>query len=114
MSVSISLSVCLLLCMQGFGFVTFASSASAESARLAMNGAVVEGRKIEVQQQFHVLTYSVDCRAVLLWSPYVIGQTIYIFLLWFVLLLFFSSFNLSRRRLDVCHTSTHGVALVRI
>ena len=28
--------------------------------------------------------------------------------------LFFSSPNLSRRRLDVCHTSTHGVALVRI
>jgi len=41
--------VCLLQCMQGFGFVTFASSVNAESARLAMNGAVVEGRKIEVQ-----------------------------------------------------------------
>jgi len=27
---------------------------------------------------------------------------------------FFSSPNLSRRRLDVCHTYTHGVALVRI
>jgi len=27
---------------------------------------------------------------------------------------FFSSHNLSHRRLDVCHTSTHGVALVRI
>jgi len=27
---------------------------------------------------------------------------------------FFSSPNLSRRRLDVCHTSTHGLALVRI
>jgi len=26
----------------------------------------------------------------------------------------FSSPNLSRRRLDVCHTSTHGVALVQI
>ena len=41
----------------------------------------------------------------------------YIFMLWFVLLLsssFFSSPNLSRRRWDVCHTSTHGVALVRI
>ena len=50
-----------------------------------------------------------------LWSPYGRGQTI-IFsccgLLFF--LLFFSSPNLSRRRLDVCHTSTHGVALVRI
>jgi len=49
-----------------------------------------------------------------LWSPYVIGQTIYIFMLWFVLSIFFSSPNLSRRRLDVCHTSTHGVALVQI
>ena len=44
-------------------------------------------------------------------------ETIYIFMLWFVLLLssfFYSSPNLSRHRLDVCHTSTHGVALVRI
>jgi len=41
----------------------------------------------------------------------------YIFILSFVLLLsffFFSSPNLSRRRLDVYHTSTHGVALVQI
>jgi len=29
-------------------------------------------------------------------------------------ILLFSSPNLSHRRLDVCHTSTHGVALVRI
>jgi len=35
----------------------------------------------------------------------------YIFALWFLL---FSSPNLSRRRLDVYHTSTHGVALMRI
>ena len=34
----------------------------------------------------------------------------YIFTLWF--LLFFSSPNLSRRRLDVYYTSIHGVALV--
>ena len=35
---------------------------------------------------------SVACKAVFdinLWSPYVIGQTIYIFMLWFVLLSFF-------------------------
>jgi len=43
----------------------------------------------------------------------------YIFALWFVLLpllllLLFSSPNLSRRRLDVYHTSTYGVALVQI
>ena len=51
-----------------------------------------------------------------LWPPCVIGQAIYIFILSFVLLLlsFFSSPNLRGRRLDVYHTSTHGVALVRI
>jgi len=52
----------------------------------------------------------------LLWSPYVIGQTI-IFLPYDFYLsssFFLSSPNLSRRRLDVYHTSTHGVALVRI
>jgi len=38
----------------------------------------------------------------------------YIFALWFLLLSFFPLPNLSGRRLDVCHTSTHGVALVRI
>jgi len=41
----------------------------------------------------------------------------YIFGFFFVLFLssmFFSSPNLSGRRLDVCHTSTHGVALVQI
>jgi len=42
----------------------------------------------------------------------------YIFALWFLLssssILFISSPNLSRRRLDVSHTSTHGVAIVRI
>jgi len=40
----------------------------------------------------------------------------YIFILWFLLsFFFFSSPNLSRRRLDVVyHTSTHAVALARI
>jgi len=37
----------------------------------------------------------------------------YIFALW-LLSIFFPSPNLSGRRLDVYHTSTHGVALVRI
>jgi len=39
----------------------------------------------------------------------------YIFALWFLSSSFlFSSPNLSGRRLDVYHTRTHGVALVRI
>jgi len=38
----------------------------------------------------------------------------YIFALWFVSSSFFSSPNLSGRRLNVYHTCTHGVALVRI
>jgi len=38
----------------------------------------------------------------------------YIFILWFFLSFFFSSPNLSGRRLDVYSTSTHGVDLVRI
>jgi len=48
-----------------------------------------------------------------LWSPYVIGRP-YIFLPCSFFLLFFSSPNLSGRISDVYHTSTHGVALVRI
>ena len=54
----------------------------------------------------------------LLWSPYVIGQTIIFlpcdFYLSSFFLSFFSSPNLSGWKLDVYHTSTHGVALVRI
>jgi len=51
----------------------------------------------------------------LLWSPICNSADRYIFPSDFYLLLsFFSSPNLSRRRLYVCHTSTHGVALVRI
>jgi len=43
----------------------------------------------------------------------------YSFVLWFLLSsiylpIFFSPPNLSHRRLDVYHTSTHGVALVRV
>ena len=56
-----------------------------------------------------------------LWSPYVIGQTIiflpcdfYLSIYLLLLSSFFSSPNLSGRRLDVYHTSTHGVASVQI
>jgi len=38
----------------------------------------------------------------------------YIFAVWFLLLSFFSSPTLSSRRVDLYHTSAHGVALVRI
>jgi len=38
----------------------------------------------------------------------------YIFAPWFLLSFFFFSPNLSSRRLDVYHTSTYGVVLVRI
>jgi len=53
-----------------------------------------------------------------LWPPFVIGHAIIFSSCGFFLLLsfffLFSSPNLSGRRLDVYHTSTHGVALVRI
>jgi len=58
------------------------------------------------------ITFGIDPHSSL-WSPYVIGQTIYIFML-FLSSFFISSPNLSGQRLDVYHTSTHGVALVRI
>jgi len=48
----------------------------------------------------------------LLWSPYGIGQTI---IFWSCrLFFFFPSSDLSHCRVDICHTCTHGVALVRI
>lgn len=36
--------------MQGFGFVTFESSMEADRAREKLNGTIVEGRKIEVEE----------------------------------------------------------------
>ena len=65
------------------------------------------------------LTSPVPCSiGLLLWSPYVIGQTIIFsscfFLSSFFFFLLFPSPNLSGRRLDVYHTLAHGVALVRI
>ena len=53
----------------------------------------------------------------LLWLPCVIGQTIIFLPCGFYLsssFFFFSSPNLSGRRLAVYHTSTHGVALEQI
>jgi len=50
----------------------------------------------------------------LLWPPCVADADIIFLPCSFFLSFFYSSTNLSRRRLDVYHTSTHGVALVRI
>jgi len=50
-----------------------------------------------------------------LWPPYEIGgHYIFALRLLSIFLSFFSSPNISGRRLDVYHTSIHGVALVRI
>ena len=75
-----------------------------------------EDRKLQIAMGAHMKQLIGQSFASFLWSPYGIGQTI-IFLPCGFFLLFSSSFsspNLSRRRLDVCRTSTHGVALVRI
>jgi len=63
--------------------------------------------------KFHPYARLVPC--ILLWLPCVADADI-IFLAcgFFLLSFFYSSRNLSGQRLDVCHTSTHGVALVRI
>jgi len=71
---------------------------------------------------FIIWNRSVDTRVLLLFLVLLLIMTAlwnraghYIFAMWFLLLsAFFSLPNLSRRRLDVCHTSTHGVALVQI
>jgi len=77
------------------------------------------GIDIQIRQYRLLLLRSADLDALRslmndLWSPYVglLGQTIYIFILSFVLLTFFlSSPNLSGRRLDVFHTSTQWCGL---
>ena len=59
--------------------------------------------------------YGSDCLTVLIMVALSKRADHYIFALWFLLsIFFFSSPNLSGQRLDVCHTSTHGVALVQI
>lgn len=44
--------VFLSVVVQGFGFVTFETSADAEKARERLHGTIVEGRKIEVSLSF--------------------------------------------------------------
>ena len=57
-----------------------------------------------------------DCLYMLFMATLCNRAGCYIFALWFLsfFLYLFSLPNLSGRRLDVCRTSTHGVALVRI
>jgi len=83
--------------------------------------------KARLKSQCSILSRTVHCQAVLirmrwalhnlLWPPYGIGQAIIFlpcgFYRSFFFLQSFSSPNFSGRRLDVYHTSAHGVALVR-
>jgi len=81
------------------------------------NCQMTQGHDVPLKQLKLFLDVLLDeFSAHLLWSPYVIGQTIIFLPCDFYLLSssFFSSPNLGGRRLDVYHTSTHGVALVRI
>ena len=72
-------------------------------------------KKFENQSVFdNVLSKSKVALAYYFWPPYRIGQAIIFLPCDFPLLSFFSSPNLSSRRLDVYHTSAHGVALVQI
>jgi len=57
--------------------------------------------------------YTAYCKNVIIMVALCNRADHYIFALWF-LSSFFSLPNLSSRKLDVYHTSTHGVALVRI
>jgi len=50
----------------------------------------------------------------LLWPPCIADADIIFLPCGYYLLSFFLAYNLCRRGLDVFHTSTHGVALVRI
>lgn len=65
--------------MQGFGFVTFESSADADRAREKLHGTVVEGRKIEV----HVTNIS------LLEKQYFFLKNLFVFLSMLLLSVFF-------------------------
>ena len=76
--------------------------------------AVNSKHRLPSKKNQRLASFFLDAPTDLLWSPYGIGQTIIFSCCSLFFLLFFSSLNLSHRRLDVCHTSTHGVALVQI
>ena len=71
---------------------------------------------IKISKLQLISTYNFQSGFCSLWAPCGIGQAIIFSCCGFYLLLlsFFPSPNLSGRRLDVYHTSTHGVALVQI
>jgi len=82
-------------------------------------------RNAEIQKLhllIQMLYYCIACHTStsrwlhLLWPPYEIGAIIFLpcgyYLSFYLSIFFISSPNLSGRRLDVYHTSTHGVALV--
>ena len=71
-------------------------SASSSSGRQPNFAALNRGRHLYIRQGDHQVGH---------WPTFLVLSSSSFF--------FFSP-NLSRRRLDVCHTSTHGVALVRI
>lgn len=56
--IHIYIQLVFCLGMQGFGFVTFASSADADRAREKLHGTVVEGRKIEVCMNYYSTLHS--------------------------------------------------------
>jgi len=76
--------------------------------------ACIRRRCTLVQPGEYDWTFHVRRHASFLWPPCAIGQVAghYIFAVVSFFLLFYSSSNLSGRRLNVYHTSTHGVALV--
>jgi len=78
---------------------------------------------LQRQMMYYQIFVIQQVRLFLLWPPYVIGGPLYfcpvvsifyVSIYLSIYLSFFSSPNLSGRRLDVYHTSTHVVALVRI
>jgi len=91
------------LCTSDSCLLTIASSCPHDST---------ESHTISLVLVLHYFLVSVS-----LWPPYGIGQAIIFSCCGFYLSsssIFFSLPNLSGRRLDVYHTSTHGVALMRI
>ena len=71
--------------------------------------------QVSLSSSLSVVDVFVLCSTSVLWPPCVIGGPLcFCPVVSFFFFFFFSSPNLSGRRLDVYHTLTHGVALVRI